>query len=251
MNISWNPEDYEEKFSFVHRYGEDVLDMVDKGEGGLAIDLGCGTGPLTPSLRDKGYQVIGIDESEQMVEAAKSAHPDIEFTRGDALTFSLSEKSDVIFSNAVFHWIAKDRQEELVRNLARQLVPGGVLVTEFGGKGCAEAVHSTLESCFQERDLVYPRVFYFPTIGEYVPILEEAGFKVTFASLFERPTPQSTENGLTDWISTFVKKPFEGIEVSIKQEILKETEEKLKDRLYIDGKWYIDYVRIRIKAVRI
>ena len=250
MNISWNAEDYEEKFSFVHRYGEDVLDMVEKGDGGLAVDLGCGTGPLTPLLRDKGYRVIGIDESEQMVEAASAAHPDIEFIRGNALTFSLTQKADVIFSNAVFHWIDKDKQGKLAQNLSEQLVPGGMLVTEFGGSGCAQAVHSALEACFQQRGLVYPRVFYFPTIGEYASVLENAGFKVTFASLFDRPTMQSTQNGLTDWICTFVKKPFEGMVESMRQEILKETEEKLRSRLYVDGKWYIDYVRIRVKAVK-
>ena len=52
--------------------------------------------------------------------------------------------------------------------------------------------------CFLERGLIYPRVFYFPTIGDYASVLENAGFKVVFAALFDRPTPQRTQSGLTD-----------------------------------------------------
>ena len=250
MNITWNAADYEENFSFVHRYGENVLEMVENGNGGLAVDLGCGTGPLTPGLKEKGYRVLGIDESAQMVEAARAAHPELTFIQGNALNFSLEEKADVIFSNAVFHWIDGACQEELAQNLAAQIKPGGMLVTEFGGKGCAEAIHSTLEKCYSERGLKYPRVFYFPTVGEYASVLEKAGFRIAFASLFDRPTPQNTQDGLKDWIRMFVKKPFEGMEETLKSEILKEAEDKLRSRLYIDGKWYIDYVRIRVKAVR-
>ena len=250
MNITWNAADYEENFSFVHRYGENVLELVEEGDGGLAVDLGCGTGPLTPGLKEKGYRVLGIDESAQMVEAARSAHPELTFMQGNALTFSLEEKAEVIFSNAVFHWIDAGFQDALARNLAAQLTQGGMLVTEFGGKGCAEAVHSTLEECFLERGLKYHRVFYFPTVGEYASVLEKAGFRVVSATLFDRPTPQNTPDGLTDWIRMFVRKPFEGMEEALKSEILKEAEDRLRSRLFIDGRWYIDYVRIRVKAVR-
>ena len=81
-------------------------------------------------------------------------------------------------------------------------------------------------------------------------VLEKAGFKVVFASLFDRPTPQNTQDGLTDWIRMFVKKPFEGMDEALKSGILSETEDRLRSRLYVDGTWYIDYVRIRVKAVR-
>ncbi len=82
--------------------------------------------------------------------------------------------------------------------------------------GCTETVHSALEKNFSRRGLAYPRTFYFPTIGEYAPILEEQGFRVEYAVLFDRPTPQKSENGLEDWIRMFVKTPFEGISDPVK-----------------------------------
>lgn len=251
MNITWNAKSYETGFSFVPRYGEDVMNLITVPKGSRAVDLGCGNGTLTRILADRGYRVTGIDDSQEMITLAKETYPDLLFRKENALAFRLEEKADLIFSNAVFHWIDAADQEALLENVSRNLVPGGELVCEFGGYGCAEAVHSTLETCFQERGLVYPRTFYFPTIGEYAPLLEKHGLRVEFAVLFDRPTPQKSEDGLTDWINMFVKKPFEGMDAGMKAGILREANERLESVLHANGKWIIDYVRIRIRARKV
>lgn len=251
MNIHWNAEEYKKHFSFVPQYGTDVFDLITADKGSLLVDLGCGNGTLSKKLAEMGYRVLGVDASEDMLALAKAEYPDLKFISGNALSFTLEQKADVIFSNAVFHWIDAEKQEEMLENIANQLAPGGELVCEFGGYGCAEAVHSTLEKCFAARGLHYPRTFYFPTIGEYAPLLEKHGLRVEYATLFDRPTVQQTENGLTDWIDMFVTKPFEGMEPALKAEILSETESALRDRLFIGGKWVIDYVRIRFRARKI
>lgn len=251
MNITWNVKEYKDNFSFVSQYGQGVMDLIDKGSGGLAVDLGCGNGALTPELQKKGYRVLGVDASEEMLATARREHPDLQFIRADALTFSLAEKADVIFSNAVFHWIDAQKQETLAANIARQLKENGVLVCEFGGKGNGELVHGTLEKCFAERGLAYPRTFYFPSVGEYASLLEKHGFRVEYASLFDRPTVQVGEDGLINWINMFVHEPFKGMSDDLKTDILSETRSKLRSQLFVDGKWVIDYVRLRIKAVKL
>lgn len=253
MNIYWEAENYKQNFSFVHQYGEDVLELIQKPNGEVipfAVDLGCGNGALTEKLAEKGYSVIGIDDSAEMLQTARELHPNIRFEKGNAIDFKLPKAADVIFSNAVFHWIDAVDQEKLAQNIFSQLKPGGQLVCEFGGKGCAEQVHSTLEQLFEKRGYAYPRVFYFPTIGEYASVLEKAGFRVEYAVLFDRPTPQKGEHGLCSWIQMFVKKPFEGMDEANKKAILEEAEEKLKDRLCRNGEWIVDYVRIRVRAVK-
>ena len=39
-------------------------------EEGLVLDLGCGTGKMTRLLSDAGYDMIGVDNSEEMLEIA-------------------------------------------------------------------------------------------------------------------------------------------------------------------------------------
>ena len=48
-------------------------------EDGLVLELGCGTGSMTELLASKGYDMIGVDNSEDMLELAlekrvKSGH---------------------------------------------------------------------------------------------------------------------------------------------------------------------------------
>ena len=248
MNIKWDSENYLKNFSFVGRYGEDVLNLVDTSENVMAIDLGCGNGCLTEKLAEKGFRVLGIDASEDMIKTAKKLHSNIDFVMADAAEFDLHEKADVIFSNAMLHWIDANKQENTMSNISSQLKSNGQFVCEFGGKGNCEAVHSALETAFRKRGLIYPRTFYFPSIGEYTPILEKYGLKVTYAALFNRPTEQNTQQGLENWIRMFIKTPFENMESEQSDEIINEAVFALKERLYKNGKWFVDYVRIRIKA---
>ena len=51
--------------------------------------------------------------------------------------------------------------------------------------------------------------------------------------------------------TSFNKKAFEGVTLEDKNEMIYELEEKLEDKLYKDGSWYIDYTRIRMRAIKI
>lgn len=249
MNITWDANKYKDNFSFVPQYGSSVIELIDFTKARSAIDLGCGNGTLTALLKEKGLSVIGMDSSKEMLQLARSKYPDIVFKEADATDFEIDEKVDVVFSNAVFHWIDKEKQPQLLQCISNALAPGGQLVFEFGGYGCAESIHSTLARIFNEYGYDYKRCFYFPTIGEYAPLIEKAGLVVKTALLFDRPTPQKGENGLADWIRMFVKTPFEIIpNEDLKEEIISSAVDALKGKLYKDGVWYVDYVRIRMRA---
>lgn len=185
MNIEWNATNYTNHFSFVHKYGEDVLKLIDAPAGSRVLDLGCGNGALTKKLQELGFQAQGMDASLEMLHVARQNYPDIRFEKGDATQFTLQDPVDVIFSNAVFHWIDAEKQDALAAHIASALKPGGTLVCEFGGKNCAESVHAVLEQCFTARGLHYPRINYFPTIAEYTAILERNGLRPDYAVLFD------------------------------------------------------------------
>ena len=57
----WNTAQYDDKASFVWKYGEGVIELLAPRAGELILDLGCGTGHLTNKIADLGAKVIGLD----------------------------------------------------------------------------------------------------------------------------------------------------------------------------------------------
>lgn len=247
MNIYWDAEKYKQDFMFVPEYGAALLDLLDAAPGARVVDLGCGNGALTRELAGRGYQVLGLDASPEQLALARQTYPDLTFGEGNALDFVLEAPADAIFSNAVLHWIDADQQQAMLDHIATQIRPGGLFVCEFGGKGCAETVHAALERRFAAHGLHYRRTFYFPTIGEYAPMLEKAGFRVEYATLFDRPTRQNGPDGLADWIRMFDTAPFAGMDPALTEQIIAETVEELRPVLWQKDAWYVDYVRFRFK----
>ena len=250
MNISWNAEKYKQNFSYVHLYGNDLLELADFDRVQTAIDLGCGNGALTERIKAKGVSVIGIDASPAMLKTAITNHPDIEFILADAADFIVSEPVDLVFSNAVFHWIDREKQKDMLSCVSRALKKDGQFVFEFGGYGNCALIHSALESAFLEHGLDYKMSFYFPKIGEYASLVESSGMTVRSAFLFDRMTELQGDNGLIDWIDMFIKEPFENIDDEIQIQIKKRAEDALRSQLFFDNKWHADYVRMRMKAVK-
>ena len=251
MNISWNADAYTQNFTFVHQYGVSVTELIDLQKATTAIDLGCGNGVLTAALKEKGFKVTGLDASPEQLEIAKKTYPDIPFVLADATNFTVSEPVDVVFSNAVFHWIDRERQKDMLACVVRALRPGGQFVFEMGGCGCVAKIHSALKDAFATFGYDYELPNYFPCIGEYAPMVEQAGLLVQTALLFDRFTELKGADGMRDWINMFVHRPFEKVkDDAVKERIKQQAVEALRPSLFINGKWYADYVRLRMKAIK-
>lgn len=250
MNIQWDAKGYVNDFSFVHQYGADVLGLIDLADKKSVLDLGCGNGALTKKLSDLGLEAIGMDASLELLEIARNTYPELVFYAGDATQFELPEPVDIVFSNAVLHWIDQSKQKALLHCVYEALKEGGQFVFEFGGKGNNALIHTQLAQAFARRGLTYQMPFYFPSIGEYAQVLEQTGFHVVYAVLFDRMTPLKGEDGLADWIRMFVKTPFTGVAEAEQATIIAEVVSNLKEELWQDGTWYADYVRIRCKAIK-
>lgn len=249
--MDWNAEKYTKDFSFVHQYGESVLELIEGEKGNSVIDLGCGNGALSQSLKERGFLVTGIDASKELLEIARKNYPEINFIHADATHFSLEKQVDIIFSNAVFHWIEKDKQILMLSCVNEALKEKGQFIFEFGGYGNNALIHAALEQAFNEYDYEYKMPFYFPSIGEYASLVEKTDLRVKSAVLFDRLTELKGEDGLLDWIIMFNKTPFLIIEdIALREKTLEKAVNSLTDVLYIEGKWYADYVRIKMKAIK-
>ena len=74
MNDKWDAVKYTNDFSFVHKYGNDLLQLIDIKKDMSVLDLGCGNGTLTKKMSDMGLNAIGLDSSEDLLEIAHELH---------------------------------------------------------------------------------------------------------------------------------------------------------------------------------
>ncbi len=252
MITKWKPKLYNEKHSFVYHYGESLITLLDPKKNQRILDLGCGSGQLTFKISKLAKEVIGIDKSAEMIFDAKSKFPHIEFLVADASNFKFNKKFDSIFSNATLHWVKN--YKGAIKSMYENLNLNGKIILEFGGKGNVQAIVKELRKSLNIRGYKKQsklNLWYFPTIGAYSVELESVGFRVLFAEHYDRPTELADENsGIKDWISMFGERFFIGVLEKHINEIKNEVQEKVKEKCLINGKWFADYKRIRIVAIK-
>jgi trans-aconitate methyltransferase len=245
----WNAKLYDDKHSFVWKHGADVVELLSPRSGERILDIGCGTGHLTAKLAQAGALVLGIDRSEEMIAEARRNYPGLTFEVLDARNLNQVDHFDAVFSNAVLHWIPEAKA--VVRGVARALKPGGRFVAEFGGKGNIRVLQGALtEAVAAVTGAWVESPWYFPSVAEYAGLLEKYGLEVTFATLFDRPTPLEGENGLRNWVEMFGGPFLALIAPERREAFFGRVENQLRPVLKKDGVWFADYRRIRVLARR-
>jgi len=246
-SVTWDSSLYESDHAFVWKYGAALLPLLNPQPGERILDLGCGTGQLTSEIAATGADTLGIDSSADMIGQARRNYPKLKFQLADARTFQIGESFDAVFSNASLHWIPDARP--VVQAIYRALKPGGRFVAELGGKGNTTRVMTALEQAGAPNPL---RTFYFPSVGEYSALLESEGLEVRLATLFDRPTElEDPVRGLEQWLLMFQRKAIETIPADLRRAAVANLEDRLRPTLFYDGKWHIDYRRLRVVAARL
>jgi SAM-dependent methyltransferase len=93
------------------------------------LDLGCGTGVHARELALRGYEVVGVDRSESMLDQARSASSRATFLQGDVRSVDLHRRFDaVVLLFAVLGYQLSDVDVLAALKTARShLGPGGLL----------------------------------------------------------------------------------------------------------------------------
>jgi len=109
----------------------DLLAQVPLDSPKRVADLGCGPGNSTELLIERfpHAEVIGVDSSLDMLRQARQQLPGCTFVEGDLSTWMPELGTELLFGNAVFHWVP-DHLRVLAR-LLQSLPPGGVLAVQM------------------------------------------------------------------------------------------------------------------------
>lgn len=98
----------------------------------VIADIGSGTGHQVDLIRQKNLNVVGIDISPSMVEAAKKKYPQGNFRVGDALENKLFKMDSLTHILCLYFTIyyMKDKQR-FFDNAMYWLMPGGFLIVHL------------------------------------------------------------------------------------------------------------------------
>lgn len=125
----------------IRKYGvsapeRDAENLLDS-EKNLVVDLGCGTGTLAELLYEKGYDMIGVDASESMLNIAmdKKAESgsEILYLQQDMRELELYSTVGTVYSVCdSLNYILEEEELKTVFSLVNNyLFPGGIFIFDF------------------------------------------------------------------------------------------------------------------------
>lgn len=169
--------------------------------------------------------------------------------QSDISSVKLPVQVDVIFSNAVLHWIAD--HEKVFANFAGLLKDGSELVAQCGGRGNLENALAVLggvaaDGPFRQYFAGWKNPWHFAAPDDTEKLLRKAGFKNALASLSAEPVVFDSREQFSAYVRTVIIRPH-----------LARLPAQLRDRFleaYLDScekrpqKWLLDYVRLNIGA---
>ena len=189
INVNHDSESLAEKYDKISKYqyinGLALVNKLNISARHQVLDVGCGTGRLTLKLASKVDHIIGIDPSPQRIEVAhrkltRMNHENITFELGssDDIGRYGEDVFDVVYMNAVFHWI--NDKEKALNNIYRALKPGGKLGICTGDKDHPFTVKIIAKEVLRRAGISDEGVDFSAPVNtvELDSLLRKSGFRV-------------------------------------------------------------------------
>jgi len=147
--------------------------------GSTILDLGCGTGrPMAEYVVSRGRRVLGVDQSEVMLDIARRHLPGEQWVLSPMETYEPEEGyRGALLWDSLFH-VPRTEHEPILRKVVRGLPPGGRLMLTVGG-----SAHPAFT------DFMFGQEFYYDsnTPEETGQILERLGCRPVIAEYMDLP----------------------------------------------------------------
>ncbi|MEZ2338832.1 trans-aconitate 2-methyltransferase [Mucilaginibacter sp. RCC_168] len=129
--MSWSSGQYSKFEHERNRPIRDLLFNIPLTTVNIAADIGCGPGNSTELLQTQfpHAKIMGMDSSENMIEAARKRMPGVRFEVDDISTWHNPGPYDVILANAALQWVPDHKT--LFPALISKLAKGGCLAVQM------------------------------------------------------------------------------------------------------------------------
>ena len=256
-HLSWDAETYQEVSDPQRGWAEAVIERIDFRGDETVLDAGCGSGDVTRGLAERVPEgrVIGVDGSPEMVALARERLADlgewVRFQQADLLELDLPERVDLVFSNAVFHWVPD--HDLLFARLAAALTPGGRLEAQCGGRGNVGEAARALEQVAVREPYAeflggFRRRWRFATAEATAARLARAGFLDISTWLEPQPVRLEVGGPAERFMSACVLRlHLQRLPEELRAPFASDVAALVADA---DGIAHLDYVRLNIHARR-
>ncbi len=256
----WDAEVYEKIGTPMRGWAQKLIEDLGLRGDETVLDAGCGSGSVTFDLLEKlpNGKIYALDSSPEMVaqiskSVAERGITNVFPSEADLTNFTLPEPVDVVFSNAVFHWIPDD--DGLFGSLYRAAKPGGRLRAQCGGYGnnvrlFGAAADLDKRQPYAEhlagKDLE-PRTYRRPE--EAIAALERNGWTDVRAELFESPVVFEDDDSAVLYLRTIMLQPqIERLPEDLSEPFLRDV---IAEVIARHGEPFVaDYVRLDLWAQR-
>jgi trans-aconitate 2-methyltransferase len=260
---NWNAKDYERNSQAQQKWGRELIANLNlKGVEDI-LDLGCGDGKVTAEIAHLvgTGSVTGVDNSMQMIELAKekypqNKHPNLSFQVMDVSDLSFEDCFDVVFSNAVLHWV--NNHQPVVDGLYKSLRVGGKILLRMGGKGDAAGILSVKDELKTSKKWAqyfteFELPFTFLGVDDYQVLLRAAGFSEKRVELIPKDMTHDGKSGLKGWIRTTWLPYTLRIPPEKREAFIEEVSSIYLDKVPLDaeGKAHVAMVQIEVEAEKI
>lgn len=193
----WNAEVYDRIGTPMRRWAQAVIDDLHLRGDETVLDAGCGSGSVTFDLLERlpRGRIYAVDSSPDMIAKISRAIEERGITNvtpicADLTDFELPEQVDVVFSNAVLHWIPDD--DALFSCLHRATKPGGRFRAQCGGGNNIVRLMEATQAVEQRQPFAQcldgtAEFRKYRTANEAKAAMERARWTDVRASLFDSP----------------------------------------------------------------
>ncbi|MCF7906545.1 class I SAM-dependent methyltransferase [Patescibacteria group bacterium] len=179
---------YAKEFSNPSEYLEEFFDLIPKNA--KILDVGCGVGVDSGFVNSKGFEVIGLDLSKEMLNLARQKFPQIDFREQDIrkLDFPPESFDGIIASCSLIH-IPKQDVPTLIEKFQQILKKDGVIYIALQG-GKSEEIF--IDEPFKLDEKLFLNIISFEEIKN---LLVKNGFSIV--KRYERESESKEELNYT------------------------------------------------------